>query len=233
MENTWNKIKIPKYYDTPTKVVVNEKRRAYEKAYREANKEKIKAYRDSRKDINSEASRRYREKYSSIPKPSKAGVYRDAKKKPCTDCGATFPYFVMNLDHVRGKKKFVVAYWQRSEITLDMLIKEIAKCEVVCVNCHHLRVARRRPPAKPLKSAAEIRRKAYINELKNQPCTDCKKTFDPLCMEFDHVRGKKAFIISQSYHYKDEDMMEELAKCELVCANCHRFRTHFTNRKKS
>jgi len=29
---------------------------------------------------------------------------REAKNKPCADCGKTFPYFIMQFDHVRGEK---------------------------------------------------------------------------------------------------------------------------------
>ncbi len=47
-------------------------------------------------------------------------------------------------------------------------------------------------------------------------------------MDFDHVRGKKRFNISQ-YSNKVvslEVVKEEVAKCEIVCSNCHRHRTH-------
>lgn len=71
--------------------------------------------------------------------------------------------------------------------------------------------------------------KAEVNELKSQPCTDCRQIFDPECMDFDHLDGaEKSFNVSsgvtRAYH-SWEAILIEIAKCELVCANCHRLRT--------
>lgn len=63
-----------------------------------------------------------------------------------------------------------------------------------------------------------------IAAAKDNVCTDCRVKYHPWAMEFDHVRGEKKFDISKCCPRKDLD--EELAKCDLVCANCHRIRTH-------
>lgn len=72
-----------------------------------------------------------------------------------------------------------------------------------------------------------IRIHAWYKEIKSQPCTDCGLCFDPCCMDFDHVRGEKTHPISHMLRqeYSMERIEEEIAKCELVCANCHRIRT--------
>jgi hypothetical protein len=46
-------------------------------------------------------------------------------------------------------------------------------------------------------------------------------------MDFDHVRGEKKFNIKQAAQRRlgTRALLEEIAKCELVCANCHRLRT--------
>jgi hypothetical protein len=45
-------------------------------------------------------------------------------------------------------------------------------------------------------------------------------------MQFDHSRGTKSFTISQEYYRVSVDVLrEELAKCDVVCANCHTVRT--------
>lgn len=73
----------------------------------------------------------------------------------------------------------------------------------------------------------------FILNLKCCPCMDCKKRFHPAAMEFDHARGKKKFEISRSAFWHDEAALrEELAKCDLVCANCHRVRTMVRLREK-
>ena len=45
-------------------------------------------------------------------------------------------------------------------------------------------------------------------------------------MDFDHVRGEKVANVSSIWSRKSwEAVLEEVAKCEVVCANCHRLRT--------
>lgn len=64
---------------------------------------------------------------------------REAKSVPCTDCGKTFPYYVMQFDHVEGEKKFTIGGGGVMCHGLDALIEEIVKCDVVCANCHCIR----------------------------------------------------------------------------------------------
>lgn len=70
------------------------------------------------------------------------------------------------------------------------------------------------------------RRRAYIAQMKARPCVDCGGQFPPECMDFDHVRGEKVGDISKMLLWTTEHLHDELAKCDLVCANCHRVRTH-------
>lgn len=55
-------------------------------------------------------------------------------------------------------------------------------------------------------------------------CTDCAES-DPIVLEFDHVHGKKSFNISAGLMKNWEVIEEEINKCEVVCANCHKKRT--------
>lgn len=69
----------------------------------------------------------------------------------------------------------------------------------------------------------------YVNRLKEEkPCADCKKNYPYYVMDFDHLEGvDKIGIIS--YLCKTGRigaMKKEILKCEVVCANCHRIRTH-------
>ena len=70
----------------------------------------------------------------------------------------------------------------------------------------------------------------FVNSLKNQPCVDCGKKYPPYVMDFDHrdknlKRGNIGSLVSQAYFNKKK-LLEEISKCDLVCANCHRIRTH-------
>jgi hypothetical protein len=56
------------------------------------------------------------------------------------------------------------------------------------------------------------------------PCRDCGES-DPVVLEFDHLRDKHFNIGGHLPFYKWERILEEIAKCDVVCANCHRRRT--------
>ena len=66
--------------------------------------------------------------------------------------------------------------------------------------------------------------RTLLTYLKTHPCVDCGET-DPLVLEFDHLRNK-SFNVSKGMVDKSwEAVLIEIAKCEVVCANCHRRRT--------
>jgi hypothetical protein len=76
--------------------------------------------------------------------------------------------------------------------------------------------------------------KNFADTLKNGPCIDCKKTYPPYVMDFDHINGQKEANISQMVvaSCSKAKILKEVAKCELVCPNCHRERT-YKRRKKT
>lgn len=77
--------------------------------------------------------------------PLKMAVVAKAKDVPCADCGGRFPTVCMDFDHLPGFKKLAgVANLTYSLASMDRLLAEIEKCEVVCANCHRLRTKVRR-----------------------------------------------------------------------------------------
>jgi hypothetical protein len=65
-----------------------------------------------------------------------------------------------------------------------------------------------------------------VLKYKQKPCIDCKNSFPSVCMDYDHVRGEKKFGISEKYDQVPlAKLIEEISKCDVVCANCHRVRT--------
>ena len=69
---------------------------------------------------------------------------RTAKDKPCADCGQTYPYDVMDFDHKpEYRKEFQVARLPQFG-SIPRAEAEIAKCDVVCSNCHRIRTHVRR-----------------------------------------------------------------------------------------
>lgn len=70
--------------------------------------------------------------------------------------------------------------------------------------------------------------KAYVDQIKtSNSCADCGGKFHPVAMDFDHGSSPKNRSVAQlvSGAYKLDLIKAEIAKCELVCANCHRVRT--------
>lgn len=76
----------------------------------------------------------------------------------------------------------------------------------------------------------ELRQKgrALVDAFKDKPCADCGVKYPPVAMDLDHVRGGKIRSVSSlvGSGYRIELILEELKKCEVVCSNCHRIRTH-------
>ena len=75
------------------------------------------------------------------------------------------------------------------------------------------------------KRTLALERAAYLIEyFRSNPCSDCGES-DPVVLEFDH-QGEKLFTIGQDLCDRNwTSILNEIAKCEVVCANCHRRRT--------
>lgn len=73
----------------------------------------------------------------------------------------------------------------------------------------------------------EIDKYTYVEQIKSKPCADCKIQYHLSAMEFDHLPGcKKLFNIGSGLRkYGLEKLKQEIAKCEVVCSNCHHVRS--------
>lgn len=70
------------------------------------------------------------------------------------------------------------------------------------------------------------RKQDYVYKIKSNPCMDCGNKFNPWQMEFDHIKGKKVWCVGRMTYGSQKLLDREMAKCELVCANCHKDRTY-------
>lgn len=83
-----------------------------------------------------------------LRKQERLGCVKQAKDKPCADCGERYPHFVMDFDHRDPSTKvFTIGAQKSRSMSLDKLLEEIAKCDVVCANCHRYRT--HQPVAQP------------------------------------------------------------------------------------
>ena len=69
-------------------------------------------------------------------------VILEAKDVPCMDCGVYYPFWIMQFDH-RDPDKKSFGLHQYSARALQKVKDEIAKCDVVCSNCHDDRTYKR------------------------------------------------------------------------------------------
>ena len=76
---------------------------------------------------------------------------------------------------------------------------------------------------------------AHIRSKKQgKKCTDCREDYPYWILEFDHLpQYEKLFTIGgkNSRDYTIEQIDAEIAKCELVCSNCHKNRTYWRQNK--
>ena len=94
-------------------------------------------------------------------------------------------------------------------------------------------------------NARKLRKKNRRNELlkwiaeykKTLSCEICKES-TPCCLDFHHRDGMtKKFNISQIKDLKKTEitfniLVEEIAKCDVLCANCHRKEHHRRKQRK-
>lgn len=70
-------------------------------------------------------------------------IYDYLENHPCVDCGESDPV-VLEFDHVRGEKSYEVSTLGWRLASWNSLLREIAKCEVRCANCHRRKTAKQR-----------------------------------------------------------------------------------------
>lgn len=76
------------------------------------------------------------------------------------------------------------------------------------------------------KAAIRARNSQFVwDYLLQHPCVDCGEN-DPIVLEFDHLRDKTCAIsVLAQYCSSISKIEEEIAKCEVRCAHCHRRKT--------
>lgn len=168
---------------------------------------------------------------------------RDARRRPCADCGKSFPPWVMDFDHRdRSQKAFSIAAGKVLLKSRESLLAEIAKCDIVCANCHAARTYnyfhseaspfwQRTPGTSPRVQELRDRRASHrqlLRELRERSCTDCGQSFPYYVMQFDHRDpATKNYVVTQMIGRAGIDtILAEAAKCDVVCTNCHRMRTY-------
>jgi hypothetical protein len=169
----------------------------------------------------------------------------------CSDCGIS-DFAVLEFDHRDPKeKRYQLSDLPRRAGSWEAILREIAKCDVVCANCHRKRTARYfgwtklvgleelvlpalpkrgTPDYERIKSvrsglARRHRNRAYVYKyLLRHPCVLCGET-DPVVLDFDHLRDKVRDVTVLAHLSGPANLIAEIDKCRVLCANCHRRHT--------
>lgn len=147
---------------------------------------------------------------------------------PCVDCGQIYEPYCMDYDHVaeRGKKIKSVSRMVLENAPQIIILKEIEKCDLVCLLCHNKRTYMRFNNIlgnNRKYSPNCLRNIEVINQFKNKPCAMCNKQYESYNMQIDHIDPfTKLYNICQLKSFKLETLQTELDKCQVLCALCHR-----------
>ena len=58
-------------------------------------------------------------------------------------------------------------------------------------------------------------------------CELCGYAENPAALQFDHIDpAKKLFNVGRSKEHSYQKLKDEIAKCRVLCANCHMIHTH-------
>lgn len=165
-------------------------------------------------------------------------LIREIKSRPCEICGHKYHYSQMDFDHVnQDDKRLPIS--KMSLMGQESIEKEVRKCRVVCVNCHRDETQKQPNCAtvkNPKKKSLTAAKNLLILLKDGKICMDCENPHPYWRLDYDHDPKKgKTLTISAMKNggYTEKAIMEEIKKCDLVCANCHRMRTWNRMREKS
>jgi hypothetical protein len=92
---------------------------------------------------------------------------------------------------------------------------------------------RRRDKIKEMRQVRVDAAKAVVDAVRASGCSRCPET-NPDCLDFHHVRGQKVDNVCHmvSSGCPISTLTAEVAKCDILCANCHRKETARLRREK-
>jgi transposase len=105
-------------------------------------------------------------------------------------------------------------------------IQEILGCSKGTIAYHLGKGQREKTRSRTTRSRTLAKRKIW--DIKEESgCVDCKEKYPHYMLDFDHLpEFQKIDSPTQMIHkYSWEKAVEEMSKCDIVCANCHKIRT--------
>lgn len=140
------------------------------------------------------------------------------RERGCSQCGVDTAA-CLDFHHTdETTKKMAVGQMVTFGYGRDALRDEIAKCEVLCANCH--RNVHYTPPKKEC-------RRWTLEQKREMGCNQCDES-DPACLDFHHVTDTKEATVAKllANDRSKERIRSEIERCRVLCANCHRKEHH-------
>lgn len=136
----------------------------------------------------------------------------------CIKCGESDLWKLTFHHRIGDNKDSILA--RLYEGRLSTLLDEVDKCDLLCANCHRVEHCNNVCD----KRHADMK-KMCLDLMKSTCCEKCGHNDTPSVYDFHHDDpSEKEFIISNLISRKSgsfEDLLEELNKCSVLCANCH------------
>jgi hypothetical protein len=163
---------------------------------------------------------------------------RDELGGKCMKCGESDPN-VLELDHIHcNDKNFDI----NPNANLEKLKEELNKVQILCTYCHRIKsfydmkVKLSKPDCDilaPYEKEKRLRNKEYVNKRKLEigGCQICSRVIDldePAsfsAFDFDHLDRKTKVASVSRLSAGGRSILkieEEIAKCRLLCAPCHK-----------
>ncbi len=143
-------------------------------------------------------------------------VSEQKESEGCQVCGET-NCSVLDFHHLDpSEKTMAITEMVTYGYGRERLSNEMAKCVVLCANCHRKEHGNRQDTNKSLRGRSH----RYKHR---QGCSKCDE-HDPCALVFHHTTGQKRMTVAQmiSDGYPKNEILEEIEKCVLLCSNCHR-----------
>jgi hypothetical protein len=121
-------------------------------------------------------------------------------------------------------EKLPAEAFYRSASRSDGLSSQCRECHHAVQRRYHARNAKaeRSRTRRRKRRLRDQNRASVLQYLQTHPCVDCGES-DPVVLEFHHVRGEKHDAVACML--RDHEwwrIAEEIDKCTVLCANCHR-----------
>lgn len=145
----------------------------------------------------------------------RAWVAEQRRRRGCSKCGVSNPG-CLDFHHRDGVAKTMdVGTMVTYGYGKKALREEIEKCDVLCANCHRLH-----HHSEP---SCERRQWVLTQKRIRGGCNRCSEARPP-CLDFHHDGDEKSDSVSAlvTDGRPTFEILCEIAKCTVLCANCHR-----------